>query len=147
MTNPQADGHTILGELPDGWVEVQLPDEFIKAYNEMNAGVLTPVPPRRYVHERNGLSVIITRDDLSLDYDDESDPRWHLSMVGPSRVPTWNEMSNACHALRPGVPFVMGIPPRSWWINVHDDCLHAWEVKDPNLTDQWRAERQGHAPH
>jgi hypothetical protein len=129
----------------NGWTEAELPDEFIEAHAKMNDSLLCP-PPRRFVNERLGLSVILSRDELSHDYDHDPDPRWHLSMIGPGRVPTWSEMAEACHTLRPGVVFVMGIPPRSWWINVHPDCLHAWEVKDDHLTHQWRDERSGHTP-
>jgi hypothetical protein len=50
------------------------------------------------------------------------------------------------HALRPGVPFVLGIPPRSWWMNIHPHVLHAWETRDWLLIDQWRANRRGDAP-
>jgi hypothetical protein len=131
--------------LAGGWTEAELPVEFIEAHAEMNDSLTCP-PPRRFVNDRLGVSVILSRDELSQDYDHEPDPRWHLSMVGPNRVPTWNEMAEACHTLRPGVVFVMGIPPRSWWINIHPDCLHAWEVKDDNLTHQWRDERSGHTP-
>jgi hypothetical protein len=132
-------------DLPNGWEELPLPAEFIEAYNKMNDSLSAP-SPRRFVHEAVGLSVILTRDDLSQDFDHDPDLRWHMSMVGPERVPTWNEMAEACHTLRPGVVFVMGIPPRSWWVNVHDDCLHAREVRDDRLTDAWRSERAGHTP-
>lgn len=72
--------------------------------------------------------------------------RWHVSISGPERVPTWSEVAAALHELRPGVPFVMGVPPRSWWMNVHSDVLHAWETTDALLIDQWRANRRGDAP-
>lgn len=74
------------------------------------------------------------------------DTRWHVSITTQTRVPSWDEIANALHELRPGVPFVLGVPPRSWWMNVHENCLHAWETKDQGLIDQWRAERQGHTP-
>jgi hypothetical protein len=43
------------------------------------------------------------------------------------------------------VPFVVGVPPRSWWMNVHPDVLHLVETRDQALIESWRDERQGHA--
>ena len=75
-----------------------------------------------------------------------TDHRWHLSVRHERRVPTWDELAAACHELRPGVVFVLAVPPRSWWINVHEFVLHAWEVRDENLTEMWRAEGRGDEP-
>jgi hypothetical protein len=74
------------------------------------------------------------------------DERWHVSITAADRVPTWNEIAHTLHALRPGVPFVLGVPSRSWWMNVNPHVLHAWETKDWNLIEQWRHESQGHTP-
>jgi hypothetical protein len=74
------------------------------------------------------------------------DFRWHISVAGRDRVPDWAEFAAIVHTLRPGVTFCMPLPPRSWWINVAENCLHAWELNDEVLEDQWRAERQGHTP-
>lgn len=74
------------------------------------------------------------------------DARWHISISGPNRVPTWEEFSSAVHAVRPGVPFVMGVPPKSWWMNVHRHVLHAWELKDEGMIEQWRFEGRGDTP-
>lgn len=74
------------------------------------------------------------------------DTRWHISIAGQGRVPTWSEVAEACHSLRPGVPFVMGVPPRSQWMNVHDDVLHAWETRDANMLAQWKANARGDRP-
>ena len=40
----------------------------------------------------------------------------------------------------------LGIPPRSFWLNVHPDVLHLWEIRDEALLAQWKAERQGQRP-
>lgn len=73
--------------------------------------------------------------------------RWHISIQGPGRVPTWEELVQACHELRPGVPFVISIPPRSLWMNVHPNVLHCWQTDDPLLVEEWRANRiRGHVP-
>lgn len=74
------------------------------------------------------------------------DERWHISISSAERVPTWGEVATIVHDLRPGVPFVMGIPPKSWWINIHKYTLHAFETKDDNLIEQWRFEGRGDRP-
>lgn len=76
----------------------------------------------------------------------DSDPRWHISVAHPAHLPAWADLVAIAHRLRPGVVFVVGVPPRSWWINVHENCLHLWEMRDPNLEAQWRSESQGHRP-
>jgi hypothetical protein len=74
------------------------------------------------------------------------DERWHLSVSGRQRVPTWDEMAMTAHELRPGVPMVLGVPPRSQWMNVNEFVLHMWETKDTGLIEQWRFEGRGDAP-
>lgn len=76
----------------------------------------------------------------------EPDVRWHISVSHAERVPSWEEMADACHAIRPGVPFVMGVPPRSWWLNLHPNVLHLWQTKDDNLIADWRANAMGQQP-
>jgi hypothetical protein len=90
-------------------------------------------------------NVIQTRDPLHVN-GAEPDWRWHVSVAGPEAVPPWDALVAIVHEVRPGVPFVVGIPPASWWMNVHPNVLHANETKDPNLIAQWRAERAGHEP-
>lgn len=101
--------------------------------------------PVAYQH-RSGLTAILSRDELA-----PGDLRWHLSVRygdpgRDGRVPTWEELVRAAHELRPGVVFVVGVPPRSWWVNVHPDVLHLWEIRDKALTETWQAEGQGHQP-
>lgn len=74
------------------------------------------------------------------------DKRWHISISGPGRVPTWSEIAETCHSLRPGVPFVLGVPPRSMWMNLHDDVLHATETKDDAMLEQWRVNARRDTP-
>lgn len=90
-------------------------------------------------------SVIVGHEDIS---PVRGDPhwRWHVSVAGKDRIPSWEEFSAIVHNMRPGVVFAMALPPRSWWINIHEHCLHAWEIFDPPLEDQWRAERRGDKP-
>lgn len=86
------------------------------------------------------LRAFLSRDLLGAEW------RWHISVNGGGRVARWDELAGAAHAIRPGVVFVIGVPPRSWWLNVHEHVLHLWEVRDDALTEQWRGERAGMAP-
>jgi hypothetical protein len=107
--------------------------------------VTGPHPVMSPEHWRRGLlAAIVSRDPIS--QNGKSDLRWHISLQHRDRVPTWEELSRAAHELRPGVVFAAGVPPRSWWINIHPHVLHLWEIHDDNLAAQWRFERMGHEP-
>jgi hypothetical protein len=119
------------------WQRASLPRDFVRSWREQGLGE----PPEARVH-RSGLSALVGREV----WKGESEPRWHISLRYGSpdrdgRVPTWDELVNAAHALRPGVPFVVGIPPRSWWMSVHPDVLHCWETRDAAMIEQWRQNR------
>lgn len=89
-------------------------------------------------------SVFLTRDDLGASIPDW---RWHLSIAGlDMKVPPWDTLVAVAHDIRPGVAFVVGVPPKSWWINVHPGTLHLHEVKDLNLIANWRAQRRADTP-
>jgi hypothetical protein len=98
-------------------------------------------PPTAFV--KNPLQALVGREPVG----DPDDLRWHISLAHEERVPTWDEFASAMHELRPGVPFVIGVPPRSWWMNYDDRVLHGWETKDEHLIEQWRIthEARGHA--
>jgi hypothetical protein len=85
--------------------------------------------------------VLTSRDEIK-----PGDVRWHLSISGERKVPPWDVMVAIAHAARPGVCFVIGVPPRSWWMNIHPNVLHLWELCDEALLSQWKAESQGHEP-
>lgn len=74
------------------------------------------------------------------------DFRWHISVAGPGFVPPWDALAAIVHAVRPGIAFCIPMPPRSQWMNYNENVLHAYEVKDSNLTEQWRHEGRGHTP-
>ena len=102
-------------------------------------------PPVGWQH-RSGLTALLSRDEIA-----PGDLRWHLSVRHgdpghDGRPPSWDELVKAAHDLRPGVVFVLPLPPRSWWINVHPHVLHLHEVRDPALVESWRAERRGDQP-
>jgi hypothetical protein len=101
-----------------------------------------PVPR---VFERGDMRALVGREPVGPD-DDDADPRWHISLARSDRLPTWQELVDAAHALRPGVVFCVPLPPRSWWLNVHEYTLHLWELGDLNLVNQWRSESRGDRP-
>ena len=102
---------------------------------------------KRYIAEADGCrySVIVSRDDLA-NGRQIPDRRWHVSVAGENDVPRWEDLAAIGHRVRPGVCFVIGVPPKSWWINLHPHCLHLYELADDALIDQWRSERRGDTP-
>lgn len=66
-----------------------------------------------------GLTAIVSRDD----------GMWHVSVSHPSRYPTWDEMASARERFTPDhVTMAMVLPPRSEYVNLHNTCLHLWEI-------------------
>jgi hypothetical protein len=121
------------------WKASELPEAFTAMY--LGAGLDVPLC---FTHGQ--LTALVSRDEIAA-----ADWRWHVSVrygdPGENgRVPTWDELVETGHALRPGVPFVVGVPPRSWWINVHPHVLHLYETRDVALVEQWRSERRGDRP-
>jgi hypothetical protein len=76
----------------------------------------------------------------------EHDMRWHISISAARDVPPWRCVVAIAHKLRPNVMFCVPLPPRSMWINMKPNCIHIWEVKDVNMTDQWAFEGRGDEP-
>lgn len=132
-------------KVPDGWAEAEQHPQFVAAWKQRygdRVGV-----PRAFQHN-DGRTAFLGREPYGARDDDW---RWHISVRSgdpgvDGRVPTWEELVDTAHALRPGVPFVVGIPPRSWWMSVHPDVLHLVETKDEPLIETWRANAQGDTP-
>ena len=62
--------------------------------------------------------------------------RHHLSIVHPMRYPYWEEIKFARYRFVPNDCYMaMMFPPKEFWINVHKNCFHLWEVKEREL--QW----------
>jgi hypothetical protein len=123
------------------WRMIDPPERFIELWKTQSPGV---DPPRFYQHPK-GLTALVGREPYG-DYDDP-DMRWHISLrYGDpghnGRVPSWEELVTSAHELRPGVCFVVGIPPRSWWMNVHPDVLHMIETRDQPLIASFRENAQ-----
>jgi hypothetical protein len=125
------------------WQQIALSEQAAAAWREAYPD--GPPPPRAY-QDGSRFTALVGREPVAAD-----DMRWHISVrYGDSgldgRVPTWDELVRAAHELRPGVVFIVGVPPRSWWINTHPDVLHLWEVRDEALVEAWRAERREDGP-
>src|SRR5437764_14774540 len=74
------------------------------------------------------LHALVSRDEIA-----PGDLRHHISLSRSDRVPTWDEMAKCAHALRPGVVFCIPLPPKSMWLNIHENTLHLHEIKDEPL--------------
>lgn len=93
---------------------------------------------------RHRYHALVSRDNIGTAA--EPDWRWHVSVSGEHDVPRWKHLVAVGHHLRPGVVFVVGVPPRSMWMTVHPHCLHLYETKDGPLIEQWRFEANGREP-
>ena len=118
------------------WHEIGTPPALAKMWRE-NFGNIVPPPT---VYENGELEALVGREPVGPNQQAMEDLRWHISVRHRKLVPTWDEMVEATHGLRPGVVFCVPMPPRTWWINVHPNVLHVWEIRDTNLERQWRSE-------
>ena len=124
------------GTRDSGWQQVPHPT-FDAAWREQyGPGVPAPVA---YQH-RDGRTALVGREPVA-----ENDWRWHISLRygdpgRDGRIPSWEELVQTAHELRPGVVFVVPVPPRSWWVNVHQHVLHLYETRDAQLVEQFRRE-------
>ena len=127
-----------------------------KATMELSGGRVHAMGAFRGEHLNAHYLVLVSRDNIGIEQDDW---RWHVSLSRivddespvveyPSYdpVPPWGALAAFCHATRPGVAFVVGIPIRSHWMNLHPGVLHAVETRDDNLQAQWAAQAMGHRP-
>jgi hypothetical protein len=106
------------------------------------AGMAEADLPTAHVEPDAQLYALVARET----WEGESEPRWHISIQRRGRIPSWSEVARAAHELRPGVGFVVSIPPKSLWMNLHPHVLHLQEVRDPGLVAQWRANARGDQP-
>lgn len=62
--------------------------------------------------------------------------RHHLSISHPKRYPTWDEIKEARYQFLPDDCYMaLMFPPRKYWLNIHKNCFHLWEVQEAKL--QW----------
>ncbi len=72
--------------------------------------------------QRDPLRVIVTIDD----YRDPAVGVWlHLSISRQTRIPSWDDLVRVRDAMGYAeFLFVQVLAPRSFWLNVHDYCMH-----------------------
>jgi len=64
------------------------------------------------------------------------DGLWHLSISCPDRYPTWDEIKFARYKLIPDdITMAMLLPPKGDYVNIHPNCFHLWQVKDPHIIE------------
>jgi hypothetical protein len=73
-------------------------------------------------------TIMIAREPMNHEY------RWHLSIAHPLRYPTWDEIKAACCGIEAvnGVMLAQVMTPGdgSPWVNVHENCMHLYEIHD-----------------
>lgn len=113
--------------------KVRVPDELYQQLVEM-AGAL-----ELKVYETDtGCRVFVSREPVA---GAGKDYRWHLSMSGPGRLPTWAELGQARDELLPEDAFMcIPHPPRAYWLNYNPNVLHLWQFSDSSLRDQFMFE-------
>jgi len=58
--------------------------------------------------------------------------RWHLSISHPLRYPKWDEIKAARMRFIPQqVVMAMFLPGEDRYINIHPNCFHLWETREP----------------
>lgn len=57
--------------------------------------------------------------------------RIHMSISHQDRYPTWGEIKEAREQFLPmGKFFAMIIPPTKYYVNMHPNCFHLWELRE-----------------
>ena len=57
--------------------------------------------------------------------------RLHLSISHQDRYPKWDEIKEARdYFLPPGKIFIMALPPEKYYVNLHKNCFHLWELSE-----------------
>lgn len=54
----------------------------------------------------------------------------HVSVSHAHRLPTWDELREIKETLMGDVLVVQVLPPKSEYVNVHQNCLHLWRRLD-----------------
>ena len=56
--------------------------------------------------------------------------QWHLRISHPYRYPTWEEIKAARYDHIPDeATMAMLLPPKSQWVNIHNNCFHLHEIE------------------
>lgn len=90
--------------------------------------------PREY---KNGaLKVFISQDG--------DEKMWHLSISHSSRYPSWDEIYRARYELIPDeITMAMFLPPKSEYVNLHNNCFHLHETREKMFHTLWRPNHVG----
>lgn len=55
----------------------------------------------------------------------------HVSISNNKRLPTWDEVKFVRYELmKPDSTIAQILPPKSQYVNVHENCFHLWEIED-----------------
>lgn len=58
--------------------------------------------------------------------------RWHLSISHPTRYPKWDEIKAARMRYVPhNVTMAMFLPGEQAYVNIHPNCFHLFETREP----------------
>lgn len=97
------------------WARV--PDQYIRE-------LLVSCPTMEAYARNDGLRVLVSKDA----------GRWHLSVSRNDRLPSWLELVECRYRFVPDeVYMVQCLPPRDFWVNEHEFCLHLFETQDRGL--------------
>jgi len=56
---------------------------------------------------------------------------WHLSVSHSTRYPTWDEIKYIRYKYLPNeITVGLLFPPKEYYVNIHPNCFHLWEIKD-----------------
>lgn len=109
-----------LDTAPIGWHRMAVPD-FLLLQSPTLAGWQAPRPD-------GVLRVLVAN---------EGESGWHISVShvdrngDPGRYPTWDELADAKERFIPDdVPMGMVVPAKADYVNVHDTCMHLWQLPD-----------------
>jgi hypothetical protein len=52
----------------------------------------------------------------------------HTSISRKDRYPTWEEIKEIKELLHGDVTVMQILPPKNYYVNLHDKCFHLWEI-------------------
>ena len=95
---------------------------------------IPPLPPECYEarqYSNGALKIFVSQDG--------NEKMWHLSISHPHRYPTWDEIKAARYELIPDdITMAMFLPPKSEYVNIHNNCFHLHETRAKMYQTLWR---------
>ena len=101
------------------WTEIGLPADYREAMHQRDCHEMRAFQrgPVRCLISRNGMERL-----------------WHLSISCEKRYPSWEEQKKARYDLLPDeITVASYLPPKSEYVNIHENCFHWIEVREPKL--------------